>query len=100
MNTYILNRLSSKLITIQLRSSPSLAPPPPTSTFTPLGAYAIPIPVLLHTKLHPNPLPICNAPNFGVDFFSFLHSPNSGVTLSFFLFSSLSLDLSQSYSEN
>jgi hypothetical protein len=28
---------------------------------------------------------VCNAPNFGVEFFSFLHSPNSGVTLSFFL---------------
>jgi hypothetical protein len=32
-------------------------------------------------------------------FFYFLNSPNSGVTLSFFLFSSLSLDLFQSYSE-
>jgi hypothetical protein len=28
---------------------------------------------------------VCNAPNFGVEFFSFLHSPNSGVTVSFFL---------------
>jgi hypothetical protein len=41
----------------------------------------------------------CNALNFGVEFFSFLHSPNLGVTLSFFLFSSLSLDLFQSCSE-
>jgi hypothetical protein len=41
----------------------------------------------------------CNASNFRVNFFSFLHSPNSGVTLSFFLFSLLSLDLFQSYSE-
>jgi hypothetical protein len=36
---------------------------------------------------------------FGVEFFSFLHSPNSGVTHSFLLFSSLNLDLFQSYSE-
>jgi hypothetical protein len=34
----------------------------------------------------------------GVEFFSFLHLPNSGVTLSFFPFPSLSLDLFQSYS--
>jgi hypothetical protein len=38
----------------------------------------------------------CNALNLGVDFFSSFLSPNSGVTLSFFLFFSLNLDLFQS----
>jgi hypothetical protein len=41
----------------------------------------------------------CNAPNFLELNISFLRSQNSGVTLSFFLFPSLSLDLFQSYSE-
>src|SRR5688572_13779028 len=40
----------------------------------------------------------CNALNLGVEFFSSFPSPNSGVTLSFSLFSSLNLDLFQSYS--
>jgi hypothetical protein len=39
---------------------------------------------------------LCNALNLGVDFFSSFPSPNSGVTLSFSLFSSLNLDLFQS----
>jgi hypothetical protein len=43
-------------------------------------------------------LPYCNALNLGVDFFSSFLSPNSGVTLSFSLFFSLSLDLFQSCS--
>jgi hypothetical protein len=38
---------------------------------------------------------LCNALNLGVDFFSSFLSPNSGVTLSFSLFFSLSLDLFQ-----
>jgi hypothetical protein len=42
--------------------------------------------------------PDCNALNLGVEFFSSFPSPNSGVTLSFSLFSSLNLDLFQSYS--
>jgi hypothetical protein len=49
------------------------------------------------TKSHQAQRARCNALNFGVEFFPFLHSPNSGVTL-FFLFPSLSLDLLQSYS--
>jgi hypothetical protein len=47
---------------------------------------------------HILPAITCNALNLGVDFFSSFLSPNSGVTLSFSLFFSLSLDLFQSRS--
>jgi hypothetical protein len=40
----------------------------------------------------------CNAPNFAVEFFLFFTRQNSGVTLSFFFFPSLHLDLFQSSS--
>jgi hypothetical protein len=41
---------------------------------------------------------LCNAPNFAVDFFSFLYSPKFGCYLFFFFFPSLNLDLFQSFS--
>jgi hypothetical protein len=40
----------------------------------------------------------CNAPNFAVEFFSFLYSPKFGRYLFFFFFPSLNLDLFQSSS--
>jgi hypothetical protein len=45
-----------------------------------------------------DPAQYCNAPNFAVEFFSFLYSPKFGRYLFFFFFPSLNLDLFQSFS--